>query len=264
MSTVVVHPEPEALSQTTAARLLLRLIDAQALHSPVHAVLTGGTMGIRVLADAAQSPLRDVIDWTGVHVWWGDERFLPAGHADRNDTQARNALLDGLPLPPENVHAVPGPGAPGISSPEDAAAAYAAELARFAGEIPGPAGTAGPAGSAGPSDDAGPAVPAFDVVLLGVGPDGHVASLFPGQDTVGVTDRTAVGVHDSPKPPPERVSLTLPAIEAAEEVWLVVAGADKADAVARALGNAPVSEIPASGARGRRRTLWLLDAAAAG
>lgn len=256
MSAVVVHPDAETLAQATAARLLLRLVDAQSLHRPVHAVLTGGTIGIRLLADAADSPLRDAVDWTGVHVWWGDERFLPAGHADRNDTQARNALLDGLPLPPENVHPVPGPGAPGIGSPEDAAAAYAAELARYA--------TAPEGSSLQPSDDAGPAVPVFDVLLLGMGPDGHVASLFPGQDSVEVTDRTAVGVHGSPKPPPERVSLTFPAIEAAEEVWLVVAGADKADAVARALAKGPVAETPAAGAHGRRRTLWLLDAAAAG
>jgi len=254
MSVVVVHPDARTLAQATAARLLLHLIDAQSLHRPVHAVLTGGTIGIRLLADAATSPLLDAVDWTGVHIWWGDERFLPTGHADRNETQARNALLDGLPLPPENVHAVPAADAPGISSPDDAAAAYAAALAAQA------VGTDGGA----TSDDAGPAVPPFDLVLLGVGPDGHVASLFPGQDAVTVVDRTAVGVHGAPKPPPERVSLTLPAIEAAQEVWLVVAGAEKADAVARALGGAPVTDTPAAGAHGRHRTMWLLDAAAAG
>lgn len=254
--TVVVHPDAETLAQATAARLLLRIIDAQSVRCPVHVVLTGGTIGIRLLACAASSPLRDAVDWTAVHVWWGDERFLPAGHADRNDTQARNALLDGLPLPPENVHHVPASDEPGITSPEDAAERYAAELARFAGATEEGAGGAA-------SDDAGPAVPTFDVLLLGVGPDGHIASLFPGQDTVGVTERTVVAVHGSPKPPPERVSLTFPALEAAEEVWLVVAGADKAESVDRALAGAPVEEIPAVGARGRRRTLWLLDVAAA-
>lgn len=251
---VVVHPDPGTLAHATAARLLLRLIDAQSVRRPVHVALTGGTVGTRVLGDLAVSPLRDAVDWTGVHVWWGDERFLPAGDADRNETQARNAALDGLPIPPENVHAVPAADAPGIGSPEDAAAAYATELARFAGDGDGAA-----------SDDAGPAVPAFTVLLLGVGPDGHVASLFPGQDTLAVTDRTAVAVHDSPKPPPDRVSLTFPAIEAAEEVWLVVAGADKADAVARALAaDGAVAVTPARGARGRRATRWLLDVGAAG
>jgi len=257
MTTVVVHPDADLLAEAAGARLLLQIIDAQSVHQPVHVALTGGTIGIRLLSAAAQSPFRDAVDWSRVHVWWGDERFLPAGHAERNDVQARNALLDGIPIPPENVHHVPASDEPGISSPEVAAERYAAELARFAGA------PRGDAAADRVSDDAGPAVPTFDVVLLGVGPDGHVASLFPGQDTVTVTDRTVVAVHDSPKPPPERVSLTFPALEAAEEVWLVVAGADKADAVARALAGAPLEQTPAAGARGRRRTLWLLDVAAA-
>ncbi len=270
MTTVVVHPDAATLAAATGARLLLSIVDAQSHHRPVHVGLTGGTMGIRLLAEAARSPLRDGVDWTGVHVWWGDERFLPTGHADRNDVQAHDALLGDLPLPPENVHRVPAPDEPGIASPEDAADRYAAELARFAATPATPgSGVGGPSGGAaddpadGTSDDAGPAVPAFDVLLLGVGPDGHVASLFPGRPAVAVTDRTVVGVHGSPKPPPERVSLTFPAIEAAAEVWLVVAGADKADAVARALDGGPLDEIPAAGARGRRRTLWLLDVDAA-
>lgn len=246
---VVVHPDADALATATAARLLVRLLDAQSQHSPVHVGLTGGGMGGRVLAEVASSPLRDAVDWTGVHVWWGDERFLPEGDPRRNETQARAALLDALPLPAANVHAVPPPG-PDVPTPEAAADAYARELAAHAA----------PAGS----DDAGPEVPAFDVLLLGVGPDGHVASLFPGRPTLAVLDRTTVAVHDSPKPPPERVSLAFPAIEAAEEVWLVVAGADKAPAVARALAGAPTEEIPAAAVRGRSRTLWLLDVQAAG
>ncbi len=263
MTGVVVHPDALTLAHATAARLLLRLLDAQSVRRPLHIGLTGGTMGTRVLGEMALSPLRDAVDWTGVHVWWGDERFLPAGHAERNETQARNALLDGIPIPAENIHPVPASDAPGIASAEDAAAAYAAELARFATSGGGRAGGVADA-ERDTSDDAGPAVPAFEVLLLGVGPDGHVASLFPGRDTLAVTDRTAVGVHDSPKPPPERVSLTFPAIEAATEVWLVVAGADKADAVARALTEGPLAETPARGVRGRRATLWLVDIAAAG
>ena len=250
--TVVVHPDPATLATATAARLLVRLIDAQSVHRPVHAVLTGGGLGIRVLAEVAASPLRDVVDWSGVHLWWGDERFLPAGHPDRNETQAREALLDALPIPPANIHPIPAADAPGIGSPEDAAAAYAAELAGFVVAYDGTAA----------SDDAGPALPVFDVLLLGMGPDGHIASLFPGHEAVHVVDRTVVGVHGSPKPPPERVSLTYPAIEAAEEVWLVVAGADKSAAAGRALAGDPVDDVPASGARGRSRTLWLLDLAA--
>ena len=242
---VVVHPDAGTLAAATAARLLLRIMDAQSVHRPIHVGLTGGGMGARVLAAVATSPLRDAVDWTGVHLWWGDERFLPDGDPERNETQARAALVDALPIPPANVHAAPPAGA--VTSPDDAAVAYAAELARFAAD----------------GDDAGPPVPSFDVLLLGVGPDGHVASLFPGKASLDVVDRTTVGVTDSPKPPPDRVSLTIPAIEAAQEVWLVVAGADKADAVRRALAGADRSEVPAVAARGRARTLWLLDVEAA-
>ncbi len=108
-----------------------------------------------------------------------------------------------------------------------------------------------------------PAVPELDIVLLGVGPDGHVASLFPGHATLHDDTHTVVGEADSPKPPPRRVSLTYPAIRAAREVWLVVAGEEKAEAVAAALAGASVDEIPAAGALGTERTLWLLDVAAA-
>jgi 6-phosphogluconolactonase len=252
--TVIVHPDAATLVTATAARLLLRLVDAQSVHRPVHAVLTGGGLGIRVLREVATSPLRGAVDWTGVHVWWGDERFLPTGHPDRNEAQARAALLDDLAIPAQNVHPVPA--ADAVRSPEEAADAYAAELANYAATVDRTDPTL--------IDDARPAVPAFDVLLLGVGPDGHIASLFPGHVAVEVTDRAVVGVHGSPKPPPERVSLTIPAIAAAEEVWLVVAGADKGDAVGRALSGAPPAEVPAAVAQGRSRTLWLLDAPAAG
>jgi 6-phosphogluconolactonase len=109
-----------------------------------------------------------------------------------------------------------------------------------------------------------PAVPAFDAVLLGVGPDGHCASLFPGHPGTRVTDTSVIAVHDSPKPPPVRLSLTFPALDAAKEIWFVASGDGKADAVARALsGEFDRTEVPSSGPRGRNRTLWLLDRDAA-
>lgn len=249
--TVVVHPDAATVARATAARLLVHLLDEQSTRRPVHVVLTGGTVGIATLAEVRVSPLRDAVDWTGVHLWWGDERFLPTGHADRNETQARTALLDALKIPQANIHPMAGPDVPGITTPEDSAAAYAAELARFA---PGPALAAGPAG----------AVPGFDVVLLGMGPDGHVASLFPGHAALAVDDRSAVGVHGSPKPPPLRVSLTFAALAGARQVWVVAAGAEKAEAVARALAGDDVARTPAGHVAGRDRTLWLLDLAAAG
>ncbi|QTE31140.1 6-phosphogluconolactonase [Pengzhenrongella sicca] len=245
---VVVHPDAQVLAQAVAARLLTRLLDVQSVRRPAHVVLTGGTVGIALLAEAAASPLRDAVDWTGVHVWWGDERFLPAGDPDRNETQARAALLAALAdvLPAANVHPMPASDAPGIGSPEESAAAYAAELAAFAPAADGAGG---------------PRVPAFDVLLLGMGPDGHVASLFPGHEALVVTGVSTVGVHGSPKPPPLRVSLTFDAIHAARQVWVVAAGAEKAAAVAAALGGAGVDQTPAAAATGAT-TLWLVDAAA--
>ncbi|BDO42155.1 6-phosphogluconolactonase [Cellulomonas sp. NTE-D12] len=243
---VVVHPDADVLAEATAARLLTRLVDLQSDHSPVHVVLTGGTVGIAVLRAVAASPVRGAVDWSDVHVWWGDERFLPDGDPDRNEVQAREALLDALgdALPADHVHAMPARTAQ-VPDTDAAARLYAAELARHA-----------PA-------DAPLAVPPFDVLLLGMGPDGHVASLFPGHATLSVSDCTVVGEDDSPKPPPPRVSLTFPAIQAAAEVWVVAAGDGKADAVAAALRGAPATEVPAAGAVGVARTLWLLDVAAA-
>jgi 6-phosphogluconolactonase len=246
---VVVHPGKEVLAQAAAARLVTRVLDVQSVRSPVHVVLTGGSVGIATLAAVAASPLVPAVDWSGVHLWWGDERFLPDGDPDRNETQAREAMLDALVaehgLPEANVHPMPGPTS--VATPEEGAAAYAALLAEHAG-------TQGP--------DA-VAVPAFDVLLLGMGPDGHVASLFPGHDGLAAPG-TTTGVHGSPKPPPERVSLTFDAIRSAREVWIVAAGAEKAERVAAALAGGPVTEVPAAGAVGQARTLWLLDAEAAG
>ncbi|WP_407317917.1 6-phosphogluconolactonase [Isoptericola halotolerans] len=245
---VVVHPDASVLAEAAAARLLTRVLDVQSVRSPVHVVLTGGTVGIKTLAAVAASPLRTAVDWSGVHLWWGDERFLPAGDPDRNETQAREALIDDLVassgLPERHVHAVPAHGAgPGeATTPEEAAAAYADELASFAPD--------------------GRDVPPFDVLLLGMGPDGHVASLFPEHPALGASG-TVVGVHGSPKPPPERVSLTFAAIGAAREVWVVAAGAEKAAQTAAALSDGPVTQVPAVRAVGHDRTLWLLDAAAA-
>jgi 6-phosphogluconolactonase len=102
----------------------------------------------------------------------------------------------------------------------------------------------------------------FDVLLLGVGPDAHVASLFPEEPAL-YEERSVVAVRGAPKPPPTRISLTLPTIRAAAEVWLVVSGEDKAGAVRLALSGAGEVQVPAAGARGRQRTMWLLDRAAA-
>ena len=112
-------------------------------------------------------------------------------------------------------------------------------------------------------DYAGEDVPRFDVVLLGVGPDGHCASLFPGHPGVHERDAAVIAVRESPKPPPIRLSMTFPALDAANEVWFVASGDSKADAVAMAHSGADPTQVPAAGPRGRQRTLWLIDRAAA-
>ena len=242
---LVVHRDKELMAQAAAARLITKVVDAQAARGSASVVLTGGRNGNGLLAALGSAPARDAIDWSRLDLWWGDERFLPDGHPDRNVTQAREALLDLVPLDPARLHAMPASDGPYGSDVDAAAAAYAAELAA----------------AAGPEDHSG--VPAFDVLMLGVGPDTHVASLFPELPAVRETELTVVGVHGAPKPPPTRISLTLPAIRAAREVWLLAAGEDKAKAAQLALSGAGEVQVPAAGAYGRSRTLWLLDAAAA-
>jgi 6-phosphogluconolactonase len=241
---LVVHRDTELMAQATAARLITRIVDAQSSRGAASVVLTGGRNGNALLAALASSPARDAVDWSRLDLWWGDERFLPEGDPERNVTQARHELLDAVPLDPARVHPMPASDGPD-AEPEAAAERYAAELAK----------------AAGPEDHAG--VPAFDVLLLGVGPDTHVASLFPEHPGTRELELTVVGVRGAPKPPPVRVSLTLPAIRAAREVWLLAAGEDKAEAVALALSQPGEIQAPASGAYGQQRTLWLLDRAAA-
>jgi 6-phosphogluconolactonase len=243
-SAVVVHPDGEALAHAAAARLLVRLVDAQAARGFASVVLTGGRIAARIYRAVRDSPARDSVDWSHVDVWWGDERFLPAGHPDRNETQAREALLDAVELDPARVHPMPASDGPDGDDPEAAAARYARDLADAA--RPGTA-----------------RLPHFDLLMLGVGEDGHVASVFPEQPATYDT-RSVTAVRGSPKPPPVRLTLTLPSLNTAEETWLLAAGPEKAGAVKMALTGAGPVQLPAAGVRGVERTLWLLDRAAAG
>ncbi len=244
-ATVLVHRDPPTLAAAVAARLVTRLVDVQAATGRASIVLTGGSVGIATLAALADMPARAAIDWRNLDIWWGDERFLPTGHADRNETQARAALLDKVGLDPERIHAMPASDGPDGDDPENAAERYAAALK-----------------AASRPEDHGLS-PSFDVLLLGVGPDGHVASLFPEKPALYEESRSVVAVRGAPKPPPTRISLTMSTIRNAREVWLVVAGEDKASAVHLALSGTGPVQIPAAGAVGRSRTLWLLDRGAA-
>jgi 6-phosphogluconolactonase len=236
---VVLSEEASSLATDTAQRALSVLEAAIRERGEAHLVVTGGGILEKTLAAMAQP---DAIQWSRVHAWWGDERYVPENSDERNDRPAMSLLFDKVPVDPANIHRMPASDAGFGDDAEAAAESYAAELADAAD---------------------GADIPAFDVVLLGVGPDGHCASLFPGHPGTRVTDASVIAVHDSPKPPPTRLSLTFPALDAGRQVWFVVSGEGKADAVARALGGAPREEVPSAGPRGRDATLWLVDREAA-
>jgi 6-phosphogluconolactonase len=242
MSTVVEKfADTDALVAAAGDRLVGAITDAIDERGQAHIVLTGGGTGVGLLKRVGEKA--DKIDWSKVHLYWGDDRFVPADDDERNYKQARGALLDHIDIPEANVHPM-SPSDGEFGDDLDAAALdYENVLAANA-------------------DDGQPA-PDFDVHLLGMGGEGHINSLFPETPAVREAKRLVVGVSDSPKPPPRRITLTLPAVQRSREVWLVVSGAGKADAVAAAIGGAKPVDVPAAGAVGREATVWLLDEDAA-
>ena len=232
----------ELLVESAGKRLIDTINTAVAARGRALIVLTGGGNGNRLMRYLGAQTGR--IDWAKVHLFWGDERYVTEDDDERNEKQAREALLDHVDIPARNVHAMPA--SDGEFGNDLAAAALAYEQLLAA--------------NADPGDPA----PNFDVHLLGVGPEGHINSLFPDTPAVRETTRLVVGVEDSPKPPPQRITLTLPAIQRSREVWLLVSGAEKAEAVAAAIGGADPVSVPAAGAVGREHTVWFLDNQAAG
>jgi 6-phosphogluconolactonase len=192
---VAVHANPGVLAAAVAARLITRLVDLQAAGTVPKIVLTGGGTGVAVLEQLRATVARDAVDWGQVEFYWGDERFLPPGDSERNETQARAALLDHVPVDEAKVFPMGADTGTGPAGAEAAAEEYAEILRRAARP-----------------EDHGP-VPAFDVLMLGMGGEGHTASVFPHSPAVYETERMVVAVHGCPKPPPTRVSLTLPAID---------------------------------------------------
>jgi 6-phosphogluconolactonase len=241
--TVVVHQNKQLLADAVADRLAMAILEAQSARGQADVVLTGGSMGSAVLVCLGRSPARETIDWRHLNLWWGDERFLPAGDPARNETQAREALLDAVPLDPSRVHPMPASDGPDGPDVDAAAVRYAAELAAAAPR--------------------GHDVPEFDVLMLGVGPDAHVASLFPEHPALHEREASTIGVRGAPKLPAVRVSLTFPSLCAARDVWFLVSGPDKAGAVGLALSGAGQLQAPAAGVVGLRSTTWLLDRDAA-
>jgi 6-phosphogluconolactonase len=242
MSTVVeVFPDSQALVAVAGARLVDTIQNAVIVRGRALVVLTGGGNGIGMLKHLREQAQQ--IDWSRVELFWGDERYVPEDDDERNEKQAREALLDHIDIPPSHVHAMPA--SDGEFGADLAAAALSYEQLLAA------------------NADPGQPVPAFDVHLLGMGPEGHVNSLFPDTAAVCETTRMVVPVEDCPKPPPRRITLTVPAIQRSREVWLLVSGAAKADAAAAAIGGAQPVTIPAAGGVGLETTRWLLDEEAA-
>lgn len=233
---VIVHDDAGTLAGDVASRFLARLEEAQARGEDPQVALTGGSIADAIHREIARRAADSSVDWSRVVIWWGDERFVASDSSDRNAGQAREAFLDALPIPAEQIHEIPS--SSDTSTAEDAAAAYSSAIRTH-----------------GSGD--------FEIVMLGIGPDGHVASLFPGHPALEVDDRVATAVHDSPKPPPDRVSLTFGALNRAKAVWFVASGEEKAEAVAAALTDGDRHEIPARGVRGAQETLFLLDAESA-
>jgi 6-phosphogluconolactonase len=237
---LVVAANAVQLAEDAAGRVVATLVTALGERDVAHLAITGGGILEQTMRALRDLPGRDSVDWDRVHVWWGDERFVPADSDDRNDKAAFAALLAALPA---RYHRMPASDGPYGDDPEAAAAGYAGELAAAAHD--------------------GEDVPHFDVVLLGIGPDGHCCSLFPEHPGVYEEDAAVIAVRNSPKPPPTRLSLTFPALDAASEIWFIASGEGKARAVAMALGGAGRVQVPSAGPRGRHRTLWLLDRDAA-
>jgi 6-phosphogluconolactonase len=232
---IEVHPDADTLSTAVAGELIARLEAAQASGHVPQIGLTGGSIAESIHREIARLSAGSAVDWSRVVVWFGDERFVAADSPDRNARQAREAFLDAVGA--MEVHEMPA--STDTADVAAGAAAYGATMREHgAGQ--------------------------FDVLMLGIGPDGHVASLFPGHAALAVDDAVAVGVLGSPKPPPERISLTFRTLNRAESVWFLASGEAKAGAVAAALApDGSVAETPARGVRGQDETIWFLDHPAA-
>ncbi|MGV9711202.1 6-phosphogluconolactonase [Gordonia sp. NPDC003424] len=235
----LVFDDKTQLVHTAATRFADVVTRAQTERGIATVVLTGGSNGIAILdALAADS---GHVDWSRVELFWGDDRFVPADDPERNSRQAAEALLDKVPVDPARVHVMaPSDGEFGDDI-DAAAAAYAEELFEV--------------GSG--------AIPHFDLHLLGMGGEGHINSLFPHTPATAEAVKIVVAVEDSPKPPPRRITLTLPAVNRSKAVWFLVSGEDKAEAVAAAHTGAHAADWPCAGAHGTDETVWFLDRPAA-
>lgn len=227
-----VLPGRSAVERRVADELVSVILGALESRGRADILVTGGTVGIGTLAAVAQHPDVHTLDWSRVHVWWGDERFVADGSPERNEQQARDALFSHVNIPSDNLHVFPADRAQNLEQARE----------EFL-------------------DQYSSGFPSFDVALNGIGPDGHVASLFPGRDHE--TAESVIAVHDSPKPPAMRLSFTFAVLNSAQRVWIIAAGDDKATAIGKLAANRAESETPATTLQGVLETVVWLDAAAA-
>lgn len=230
------YADQDALVEAARGRFADVVASAQGDDGLARVAVTGGGAGVALLAALAADS--GDIDWSRVLVFYGDERFVPEDSPDRNDRQARAALFDHVDIPGSHIFPIAPSGGAYLEDPVCAADAYADILAMHAPD-------------------------GFDVHLLGMGTEGHVNSLFPETPAIAETRRTVVEVRNSPKPPPTRVSLTLPAINASARVWLLVSGDAKAEAATAIADGADPAQWPAAGVRGTEETIVFIDEAAA-
>lgn len=265
---LIVYPNNDLMIQAGAQRFVLTLLDLLAERLPddthrtrVDVALSGGSAA-QPLGLVLNDPLADAIDWSRVHFWWSDERFVPAYDTDRNALEARRLLLDQLvadgKLPESNIHEM----AADTRSADDIA-----DVMDQADSDDASVRAAADAANDALLDDVasdyerelvnelGPE-PVIDLMILGMGPDGHYASLFPGHDEVKVTDRLTVGVNHSPKMPPLRVSLTAPLIARSRHTWFFAAGTGKAESLAHVFEQPNKPDYPSSYANGVDEFIW--------
>jgi 6-phosphogluconolactonase len=235
---VRVHADVDELSRRAAEAAVTTINDAVRGHGRCSLVLSGGSTP-RTLYGLLASAFRDEIPWTHVHVFWGDERYVPPDDPDSNYRMAKETLLDHVPCPAANIHPMP----TRFQSPDDAAQDYEGTLRGYFG-----------------SD-----WPRFDLILLGLGDEGHTASLFPGSPALKERARWVVAVT-APARPPTRLTLTLPVLTRAATIYVLVAGSKKAAALHQVLtGIADPNTYPAAGIRSTDGTLiWWVDREAAG
>ncbi|HEV8672729.1 MAG TPA: 6-phosphogluconolactonase [Methylomirabilota bacterium] len=239
---VVVLDDPAALADEAAGRVAAAARETVAAQGRFAVALSGGTTPRALFERLAGPPWRHEVPWSRAEVFWGDERWVPPDHPESNYRMARAALLDPVGIPPERVHRIAGEAA----DPAAAAAAYEAEIARVLGGVPGER------------------PPVFDLVLLGMGADGHTASLFPGTAALAERRRWVVA-NAVPGLGTHRITLTLPILNRAARVLFLVAGADKAATLREVLeGPVDPQRLPAQAVRPEAGHLvWLVDRAAA-